>query len=410
MAACFIDAHCHLFNFEDVPFYATLRRKVKPIDTLGMLAASLGIVNVDRFKTFIMFFEQPVQANLGELLVDIRKAVPERELLLTPLVMDFFTVNPQTKPVDLQVSHLREGITRCRDLCSGDRVLPFLGYDLRRLKDGTVADFIRYWENSGGVTSAERRRGPEMLQNGDAIGIKLYPPIGFNPDPSKERDPEVRMRYLEFYRWCIAHQVPLTVHCQYSSYSMHNGDRIRYYTHPVNWQKLLRRPGFGSLRLNLAHAGGWEDLVAWQGTGKNLAAENATGRPGYASGTWVPVVISLLKTYPNAYADLSAFNFASRSACSALRKLLEYDERGRYGNGFPLRKKLLWGSDVPMVIAAGSYKERGKPSYRNLYERFAGTVLGSPIENPEEALADMTENNPLKFLFPPEEEPGSLSS
>lgn len=400
MAACFTDAHCHLFNFEDVPFYATLRRKIKPIDTLGMLAASLGIVNVDRFKKFIMFFEQPVQANLAEFLDDLRRAVPEKQLLLTPLVMDFFDINPETKPVGLQVSHLREGISRCNALFPGDRVLPFLGYDLRRLKEGTIADFIRYWETSGGVTSTERRRCPETLQNGDTIGIKLYPPIGFNPDPSRERNPDARKHYLEFYHWCIDHQIPLTVHCQYSSYSMHNGNRIRYYTHPLNWRKLLDRPGFNSLRLNLAHAGGWEDLVAWLHTGKRTVSDGENEKPGYEPGTWSPVVVSVLKTYPNTYADLSAFNFASRSACNALKKLLERDEQGIYGKGCLLRKKLLWGSDMPMVISASSYKEKGKPAYRNLYERFVMTILGCAIANPAEAVSDITENNPAAFLFP----------
>ena len=409
MAAYFIDAHCHLFNFEDVPFYATLRRKVKPIDTLGMLAASLGIVNVDRYKTFIMFFEQPVHANLHEFLAEAREAVPFRSMLLTPLVMDFFDINPETKPVSLQVSHLCDGIAKCAALHKEDRVLPFIGYDPRHLKQETLAGFIRYWEQSGGVTSPARRAGPGVLQNGQVIGIKLYPPIGFNPDPSKERNPEVRARFVAFYRWCIENQIPLTVHCQYSSYSMHNGERIRYYTHPVNWQRLLARSGFETLRLNLAHAGGWEDLVAWQGTGKRLHKDSGTGPSSREPGTWSQVVVSLLKRYPNTYADLSAFNFASRAACSALKKLLERDEKGMYGDGFAVRKKLLCGSDVPMVIASASYKQKRKPAYRNMYERFVRTVLGSLIVNPAEALLDMTESNPAAFLFPGEEVSATLT-
>lgn len=399
MAAYFTDVHCHLFNFEDVPFYATLRRKVKPIDTLGMLAASLGIVNVDRFRKFIMFFELPVQANLTEFLAELRDAAPGENMLLTPLVIDFFDINPETKPVHLQVEHLREGIAKCTALLPGDRVLPFIGYDLRRLRNGSLDDFIRYWESSGGVSAAEKRRSPEALANGDVIGIKLYPPIGFNPDPARERNAEIRKRYYGFYRWCIDCRIPLTVHCQHSSYSMHNGSRIRSCTHPVNWQKLLRRPGFESLAINFAHAGGWEDMAAWQGTMKSGTAGGETEKPESVPGSWSKVVVSLLKKYPNTYADLSAFNFASRSACNALKKLLEVDERDQSG-GYRLRKKLLWGSDIPMVIPAKSFKKKGVSAYGHLYDRFAETIRSCSIERPGEALLDMTANNPATFLFP----------
>jgi len=80
MAAYFTDLHGHLFNFEDLPFCATLRCKVKPVDKPGMLAASPGIVNVDRFRQFIMFFELPVQANLTELLAGLREAAPGKNI------------------------------------------------------------------------------------------------------------------------------------------------------------------------------------------------------------------------------------------------------------------------------------------------------------------------------------------
>jgi hypothetical protein len=399
MAGYFNDVHCHLFNFEDVPFYATLRRKVKPIDTLGMLAASLGIVNVDRFRKFIMFFELPVQANLTEFLAELREAAPGKNLLLTPLVMDFFDINPEAKPVHLQVEHLREGIAKCTTLSPGDRVLPFLGYDLRRLRSGSLDDFLRYWESSGGVSSVEKRSSPEALANGDVIGIKLYPPIGFNPDPSRERHAEIRKRYCDFYLWCIERRIPLTVHCQHSSYSMHSANRIRYYTHPLNWQKLLGRPGFGSLSINFAHAGGWEDMAEWQGTLKPGVSGGEAAKPESMPGSWSKVVVSLLKKYPNTYADLSAFNFASRSARNALKKLLERDERDQSG-GYRLRKKLLWGSDIPMAIPAKACKQKGVSAYRHLYGRFAETILGCSIERPEEALLDMTATNPETFLFP----------
>ncbi|MCF8384088.1 MAG: hypothetical protein K9G39_10960 [Chlorobium sp.] len=46
-----------------------------------MLAASPGIVNADRFRKFIMFFELlPVQANLIAFLVELRKAAPVKHI------------------------------------------------------------------------------------------------------------------------------------------------------------------------------------------------------------------------------------------------------------------------------------------------------------------------------------------
>jgi predicted TIM-barrel fold metal-dependent hydrolase len=400
MAAYFTDIHCHLFNIEDIPFHATLRRKVRPSDTLKLFVASLGLGNVDKYRNFILFFEQPVQANLSAFLDDLRNTLPGQKLLLIPLVMDFFDLNPATKPVAVQMSHLREGIAKCNSLLGNDRVLPFLGYDLRHFRTGSFEDFKRLWEEVGGITAIERRKSPESLKNGDVIGIKFYPPIGFNPDPSKERNAEARKRYQEFYRWCTDFQIPITVHCQYPSYSMHSSERVRYHTHPLNWEKVLKRQGLEKLRINFAHAGGWHDLAAWQHTGKKLSADIESRKPEYATGTWAPIIVSLLKTYPNTYADLSAFNFASTGACKALKKLLERDEQGKFGSGHFLRKKLLWGSDVPMIISEKVYNQNGKASYRYLYERFIRTISACAIDKPEEAIRDMTENNPAAFIFP----------
>jgi len=125
------------------------------------------------------------------------------------------------------------------------------------------------------------------------------------------------------------------------------------------------------LNINFAHFGGedgLEDMID-----KNIDETS-----------WTYYLVKLLKRYPNTYADISAFDFADKDACKNLKKTLGLDKKGKFDKegDYKLKEKLLWGSDVPMVISGASFfdkakqrnKNKGNAEYRHLYDRFTNLV------------------------------------
>ena len=80
------------------------------------------------------------------------------------------------------------------------------------------------------------------------------------------------------------------------------------------------------------------------------------------------------------------------------------DAAGKFGLGHNLADKVLWGSDVPMVISDKSYRKgrlsSGDSEYRHYIQSFIDTVASSqlPPANKTILIEKMTETNPKKFL------------
>lgn len=397
----FVDCHCHLFNIVDIPLYATLEGKIE-MGTLKRLvysfAAAAAILTgkaEDELKEreeFLRFFERSIKANTKWLANQIKEAVPNRKIVITPLVMDFDMIHgdpdsflDEPKLGD-QMGRLLEAIEETKSKCLYVRFYPFLGYDLRKLTlaDYGLADIKRLWRKYG--TTKAQRENASLLKTGSVIGIKLYPPIGFNPYPSDEG---VREKYLEFYRWCKNNDIPVTVHCQSSSgsYSVcKKSAEVNRMTNARNWWRLLNEnQDINQLRINFAHFGGEEEM-------KDLFDNKELDKS-----CWTYYLIKLLKTFDNTYADISAYDYTDEDACEELVELLKMDKNGEFdneqGHVYKLADKLLWGSDVPMVISQDSFRESGKKDgaskYKHLYKRFKGTVPG---------VEKMINTNPKKFL------------
>ena len=131
--------------------------------------------------------------------------------------------------------------------------------------------------------------------------------------------------------------------------------------------------------------------------------------------TWTWGLVCLLKLYPNTYADLSAYEFEKKHARRAFQMLLALDEVGHFDKAvlrrrpgwtpLKLKDKLLWGSDVPMVLSTTK-------NYASMFRAFRDSAKISgclPIRNlgirPQEmpSAADVVERlvsqNPYGFLF-----------
>ncbi len=417
----FIDSHCHAFNLVDIPMYLTLADKVKT-STIGKLKAAAGaliylpklMVNKDLlknklevYKEFILFFERSLISNVELMLEEIFENIKENhdmendtEILITPLVMDFDILLEQEMPAQVgrepsvreQYRRLKEAIEEMDKKYSKMRVCPFIGFDLRKLlkldKD-RLEGFKAFWKNENTLGESNIK----ALKTGKLLGIKLYPPIGFNPCPKKLHD-----KYKEFYEWCCKEDVPITAHCQTGSYAAGKEKRnLDKNTTPENWKRLLKIDDFKNLRINFAHFGGE--------TGTDDMFEPFR----IDEDSWTFILIGLLKKYPNTYADISAYDYAKKEHRKNLVKIFEKDVNGYFdkkiGGPYKLVDKLLWGSDVPMVISGKSYregyKEKGEPKYKHYFQGFLNTIDSSDKLTPQQQkqiITNMTEVNPKKFL------------
>ncbi|MCS5422194.1 MULTISPECIES: amidohydrolase family protein [Psychrilyobacter] len=394
----FIDSHCHIFNIVDIPLYETIQGKVNFntfsklffVPLAGGLYAANKIKEIEKKKDFIKFFERSLEESIFKFekhLLDLTGG--NTDILITPLIMDFDYVKEDGD----NFSNLKaqtERLLNAVDKASAKlkiKICPFIGFDLRKLRyaDG-LQQIQNLWKTYG---SSPQNTTIKEIKNGSILGIKLYPPMGFNPYPANKE------RYLEFYRWCIEKDIPITVHCQEGSYGGGSTKKeIKNFTNPLNWLKLFSdNPDLKNLKINFAHFGGedgvedmLDPLKFWVG--------------GIDKNSWTYTIIKLLQKYPNTYSDISGYNYGKdklNDFSSNLRKVIEFDYKGQFTEGeFRLKDKLLWGSDVPMVLSEDSYEGH----YKNYFNQFDKVVKSASISNlhKKEFLENLVMNNPKEFL------------
>jgi len=162
----------------------------------------------------------------------------------------------------------------------------------------------------------------ESIGSHDFAGIKVYPPLGFNPWPeegdgySSSQDMQGECEKVHYlYGFCIEHNIPLTAHCSDGGFLVDK--KYREFTNPTKWEKVLQQKQFEKLRLNLAHFGGVERV------------------------DWRDKVADLVLKYENVYTDIS-YQGVDQNIYGKLKLFFDrYDAATRSR----LLKKIIFGSD-----------------------------------------------------------------
>ncbi len=425
----FIDAHCHFFNINNVPVFNMIERV--NLNLARLLAIPVMLVPFDLnkikkiYKKFFTFFEKEISSNISAVANELKKAgrgkegnrinnFDKRYKILTPLIMDFEKSIKHEK-LKNQVDHLMEGIKKSNKVTTANKIkiLPFLGLDLRRFEDdcntveNVIVDYV------GQIKTYNERKIIDGLVNGDVIGIKLYPSLGFDPFPE---DGNTKTKYIKVYKKFNELKLPITIHCQKVAFKC--GEKsskvlIRY-TNPKNWEKVLASPDLNDLRINLAHFGGEsgvKDTIRWNEEVEDEFFDDITFN-GINTYTWTFTIIKLLKKYKNVYSDISAFDFKDESAVLSLAWILcldhnNYHEFHNLGE-YKLIDKLMWGSDYPMMLP--TFKD-----YDELFEHYIKAIdvknidcdnyespkdkYGNNLPQKKHLLEKMIDINPKKFLF-----------
>jgi hypothetical protein len=422
----FIDSHCHLFNILDVPLYESLLGLINK-DTIFLLLRSFGAPiavaagvpqkQLEKNRNFIKFFERDASANISWLAEQIKTAIHDGvfkaivggdsidRIIITPLLMDFDScinatdLGSDAKSCKDQFKRLRDAIIKCSDC--GVEIYPFMGFDLKQLdKPDSLQKLQEWWhDHEFGYSKEERIQGLNVpiLQTGKAIGIKLYPPLGFHPCP----DP-LPPAYLKFYQWCIDKDIPIAVHCQESSYCANEDQKKECHknTHPENWTRLFsKHPELKTLRINFAHFGGESQISNFVSYGDNQVPTRLN------KSSWSYIIYDLLDRCPNIYADLAAYDYSNQVFQDSLGRILAgsadvLPDGERISE--VLRRKLIWGSDVPMIISTPSFVEDDKASYLKFLHGFIRClpdVPGDTTNLPKDICQAVMRTNPANFLF-----------
>ena len=205
-----------------------------------------------------------------------------------------------------------------------DRVYPFLAVDPRR--PNTVS-FLEQGRTPEGA--------PFISKTGPFYGVKVYPPLGYYPDHDELK---------AVYRFCLAHDLPVTAHCQMVSfYNPFSPEDYRLLADPIYWARLLQQEDYANLRLNLAHFGGEDSVLAY--------AED----PHHPDAAWTRTIVALLH-YPNVYTDTSSMT--KPGVAEALLKIITREPH--------VGHKLLFGTDYVMCMLH-EHIEGELTKYFNLY-------------------------------------------
>lgn len=195
-------------------------------------------------------------------------------------------------------------------------------------------------------------------------GIKIYPPLGFNPWPVNDEIELQKVCYL--YNYCQEKSIPITTHCSKGGFRVVGKETTEEYNSPVTWKKVLDE--YPELKLNFAHFGGKLSAGKWQ---KKI------------------VELILNDKYPNVYVDISYVSFNDKSYKSlekTINKLCKSEEE----NG-KVKSKILFGTDFSVNLFEIN-------SYQDYIKFFANTDKFTKNKN------SFCCKNPQEFLFLPNRE------
>ncbi len=286
-----------------------------------------------------------------------KTARKSRVVLMTPAIIDFskWLEDENHLSIEDQVAVMTR-IARRKD---GPRVHGFVGFDplrqalydndRRKSGDGDPMAVVR-----NAIEVNQRSVGGTARTTGGFVGVKLYPPMGFQAIDNKDV-PDARFSepaYLcsptglgsqigrkldaalsKLYMWCSANNVPVMAH---TSQSFGPNADYEGRADPAFWVRVLKPHAFPGLRINMAHFGHFSNAVPFKDP------------RNYLDKCWEWTVGKIITSSPDgyAYADISSLGEILKTGPS--RKVVECFRA--FKDRFPdSDERLLYGTDWSMI-------------------------------------------------------------
>ena len=206
-------------------------------------------------------------------------------------------------------------------------------------------------------------------------GIKVYPPLGFNPWP--ENDPEKFDKVNYLYQFCCEKNIPVTTHCSDGGFVIIDKEIDWEIVSPYTWRKVLDK--YPKLKLNFAHFG----------------VEIKKTEHGW--GEWINEILSIIDDdkFENVYTDFSDIgksNKEYKKLVKAINKFADKKFSNKPGDKIKFYEKIsghiLFGTDFMVNLF-------GIDSYLEYLEIFSLTdAFQSPLNK-----LNFCKGNPERFLF-----------
>ena len=300
------------------------------------------------------------------------------KLFMFPLLMDF-TPDPgkagssyyKPLPGDRMESYIDATLEGMREYYrqSPDGLFefyPFAGINPRVHSLYHLEEFLGKHINTGG-----RMHAGHQIEEKPFYGIKIYPPLGFEPWPE---DGETREKHQLLYSFCEKNHVPIITHADDQGFRSVPAETAWAYTDPAAWLPVLKE--YPELKIDFAHFGK-QYAIRNKGSLSSLAMKLMR----LPDSPWFLTIISLMEDFPNVYADLSF----SGAVPAFYRELHEFMEVLHEGEREKIAKRILFGSDFAVnLLKVESYTE-----YLSIFE-------ASPFS--DEDIASFASANPLEFL------------
>lgn len=247
------------------------------------------------------------------------------------------------------------GAARCFDL------VPFLGITPPA---HTEAEIERLLTDYVATDHAMPRKGHGRKR---FLGVKAYPPLGFNPWPHA-KDEKRKVRTI--YEFCQTYRVPIVTHCDDQGFRTITPDAALRYTDPRSWEPVFKH--YPGLVVDFAHFGMRYGIKghAIQAMARHLPSSD-----------WFTAIIDLMRRYEGVYADVSF------SGCvpSFYEELAAWLDDAAEADRARVEERLLFGTDFSINLLKVE-------SYSEFLERYAESPLGDRL------VRAMTETNPEAFL------------
>ncbi|MFW9997053.1 MAG: amidohydrolase family protein [Candidatus Odinarchaeota archaeon] len=416
----FYDIHCHTMDLSHPCLYAFMKRYTQLIplagSAIGFLAQIKWIFSRRKIKNLLSIMERSIEEMLYAMerelpILEIHEGQKFGSMVITPLMMDFWSHEPQEsidypfvpKSIIPQVTDVFNGIAtfaRTTQRKTNMKVFPFMGLnttycylkgkkekpyentELEKLLDKYFGIDTEHGKDpyQGTRAALEQSFGTfegdiEKLGRNCFAGIKLYPPLGFDPwpDPKKNSHENKKVKYL--YSFCQENDIPITAHCSDGGYIVGSKQETEKRAHPRKWKDVLSE--FSKLKLNLAHFGGKNAGFRYAATGNPFKSLYQKIRRG-GDPKWVETIIDLINTYENVYTDMS-FSGVNKDYYRVLAHIIKKHQK--------LKGHLLFGTDFFINL-----------THIRSYKEYIVNFLDTPHLMPDVKFK-LCHSNPERFLF-----------
>ena len=407
----FYDIHCHAHTLSHPSFLAliqTLRSRrleaiYSQITSFEYLISSLFHRGGEKLRNMLSVMEnQPgdifmlMEDDLAGLYATSEKEKPFIQggilevggqkygtLVLSPLLMDFNQPGPYkpdtyynklpNKTIEAQIVDVMLGIREYRKLRPDGllEIHPFLGVNPQAYTSETLTAFLDRWF-SGFTREREEARADFLSMREIALsedprkhslfaGIKLYPPLGFDPWPD---DGLEREKVEILYAFAEKKRIPIITHCDDGGFRVLPLEDSWRQTSPVRFRPVLER--YPDLIIDFAHLGMQYSM--------NMRLSPQT--------EWRDTIFSLMGDFSGVYGDFSFNGVLPEYYDSLLVALGNLPASSRT----VIEKRLMFGSDFLVNLI----KVR---SYADYYRIFSESAIDPNLKR---AFAS---DNPRRFLF-----------